>query len=201
MKKYIKIMTVAIAVSFLVPLSVVHSQIAGLDIKLGVKGGFNYSLFGGKDNDQTKGKTGYNVGVFALYELMPMIAVQPELLYTLKGARTTTPGQNFEYYYQYFEMPVLMRVGMDIEEQKFYFIGGPSFSYAKKAYTRDREGSATVLTKPKKSDYGIIAGLGTGTADSKITVEGRIYFGVPDVVKKTKVNNITYSIGMGYLIY
>ncbi|MFI5218873.1 MAG: porin family protein [Bacteroidia bacterium] len=83
-------------------------------VRFGIKGGVNFSSLYTKDVEETKMRTGFNVGLFAKLPLTDYFAVQPELYYTTKGAEITynntfvngTAG----FHLNYIEVP-LMFVG------------------------------------------------------------------------------------------
>ncbi|MEP7170517.1 MAG: porin family protein, partial [Bacteroidota bacterium] len=81
-------------------------------VRFGIKGGVNFSNLYAKDAENSKMRTGFNVGLFAKLPLTNHIAVQPELYYTTKGAEITynnifvdgTAG----FHLNYIELPLLI---------------------------------------------------------------------------------------------
>ncbi len=122
---------------------------------IGVKGGLNFANLRGDltiiedDLDFTldlKNKTGIVVGASFSSSLVPFISLQPEILYSEKGARfeesETIPLDDFGFPGQtaaatidgtfdlkYVEVPVLLRVGLPVPGFSPFVYAGPSFAY------------------------------------------------------------------------
>lgn len=58
------------------------------DSRVGIKGGLNLSLLTVEDVDENKLKGGFHAGFFIRRMLSDNLALQPELIYTIKGVRT-----------------------------------------------------------------------------------------------------------------
>lgn len=86
--------------------------------------------------------TTVNVGVVSEIEFHPNFALQPELVYTTKGAKI---NENFDVNlfdvplpvgvtaiskFNYLEMPVLAKAKFGNESANFYLVAGPTFGYA-----------------------------------------------------------------------
>ncbi len=85
-------------------------------VRLGIKGGFNYSTLFAKDVDNTSAITGYHIGFYGKLPVAGMVSIQPELYFTIKGADVTydnliATGQ-VRYTFNYIELPVLLMVNM-----------------------------------------------------------------------------------------
>lgn len=90
---------------------------AGLKTKLGIKGGFNLTTLYSSDVSTSHMKGGFNAGIFAKLPVARGFSIQPELLYSLKGAKSSY--DNFvqgsgEYRFNlgYIELPVLAVVNL-----------------------------------------------------------------------------------------
>jgi hypothetical protein len=85
-------------------------------VRLGIKGGVNFSTLYAKDVDKTKVLTGFNIGLFAKLPVAGMVAVQPELYYTTKGADVTYnnlfAAGKVRYTFNYIELPLLLMVNV-----------------------------------------------------------------------------------------
>lgn len=105
-----------IAASILL-ICIAHSSTKAQDsnpVRFGLKGGVNFSTLYAKDVDNTKMRTGFNVGLFAKLPLTSYFAVQPELYYTTKGGEITYNNTFVDgtagFHLNYIEVP-LMFVG------------------------------------------------------------------------------------------
>jgi len=89
----------------------------GLKTKLGIKGGLNLTTLYSSDVSTSHMKAGFNAGVFAKLPVTRGFSIQPELLYSLKGAKSTYSNfvqGNGEYRFNlgYIELPVLAVVNL-----------------------------------------------------------------------------------------
>ncbi len=80
--------------------------INGLDVTLGAKAGLNLSTLVG-DTANVSMKPGFHIGGMAELELTEKLSVQPELLYSLQGARFDCAGSNYNYNLSYITLPVI----------------------------------------------------------------------------------------------
>ncbi len=107
----------------LVAFAFVAMSVNGQELKFGLKGGLNFSNFGGDDNDNVnKTKIGFHVGGFAQYGLTENLALQPELLLSFEGSKADnddkTPFSN-----TYLNIPVMLNYKLGAV-QGLYFEGG-----------------------------------------------------------------------------
>jgi hypothetical protein len=89
----------------------------GLKPKLGIKGGVNFTTLYSTDVSTSHMKTGFNAGLFAKLPVTRGFSIQPELLYSLKGAKSEYNNfvqGNGEYRFNlgYIELPVLAVVNL-----------------------------------------------------------------------------------------
>jgi len=79
--------------------------------RFGLKGGFNATTLNIENGSDRKERYGFHVGVFTQIPVAPTVAIQPELLYTTKGASAAynalgASGRN-TFGLNYVELPVL----------------------------------------------------------------------------------------------
>jgi len=120
--KQVKI--ILIAILLLMFSTAVFAQ--GITAK-GVKGGLNIATLTGDDIDDADSKMGFAFGVFITYEINEMLSLQPEVLFTMKGAKFkdeyTEVEDDYEYYEKYegswnldyLEIPVLVKINIPME--------------------------------------------------------------------------------------
>jgi len=146
-------------------------------LKLGLKGGFNGSTFSGSDSKGTQYKAGFAAGGLINYAFSDMISVQPEFLYSQKGASqdgapytvngiTKTDGTR-KTTLGYLDVPILLKVSAGEEGKGLFFEAGPqgSFVISQRAFTENGSGSqegASVTSTDglNKVVLGYVAGLG-----------------------------------------
>jgi hypothetical protein len=84
-------------------------------MQLGLKAGLNIATISGTDADNLfetslDSRTGFNGGIFFMYQFNNLFAIQPEANYTMKGAATNLMGVDITLKLDYVEIPVLFKV-------------------------------------------------------------------------------------------
>ncbi len=99
-------------------------------LQAGIKGGVNFSDLYTPEADRSKMITGFNIGVFSKAAINGMLAFQPELYFTTKGAEITYNNDfvngTARYRLDYLEMPLLLVVNVT---DNFNIHFGPYASY------------------------------------------------------------------------
>ena len=110
--KNLKIKIIAI----LLLLTMVGTSIfAQSNSRFGIKGGVNVSNLYTKEVDSKNTIVGANVGLFLKLALNDNISIQPELLYSMKGAELTYSGfvtGTSKFALDYIELPVMLVVNV-----------------------------------------------------------------------------------------
>ncbi|MDI6850020.1 MAG: porin family protein [Candidatus Saccharicenans sp.] len=140
-----------------------------------------------------KAKRGWTGGVFASFEFLPGISIQPEVLYIQKGARLVDPEYDFEarFNFDYFELPVLLKIDLPIEGLAAVpsVLFGPFFGFNQKAsivmvdpFSRETE---DIKTDVQKTEYGITFGLFISQkwGPGHFSVDARYDLGLTNILK------------------
>lgn len=139
------------------------------DSEFGIKGGLNFSNFYSDEVDDQNLRIGYNAGLFFKAALTEHFAIQPEVLYTTKGATTKydnffTGEAEFTQKFNYLEVPVLAVLNLT---DNFNIHGGPYVAYMIKAELEnnadnDDFDAVESLNEAdfERLDYGIAVGVG-----------------------------------------
>ena len=85
------------------------------NMQIGPKVGLNIANVGGDDSDELfpsspDSRTGFNGGLFFMYQFNNLFAIQPEAYYTMKGATSDFMGVDLTLKLDYIEIPVLFKV-------------------------------------------------------------------------------------------
>ncbi len=139
----------------------------------GIKGGALFATVPdfselGSELDRRTGITG---GAFLTVSLLPGLAIQPEAIFTQKGATASLPGGDFTLKLDYLDVPVLARLSFGAAGFKVYAFAGPSFNVRIKAETEFDGDTTDISDDVEKSDVSFVAGIGVEV--SKLLVEGR----------------------------
>ncbi len=211
----------------------VTTGVAAQDVSFGIRGGLNLTNFIGDDAEFTDNgdtvspdsKLGINLAGYANIPLTGQFSVQPELIYSQKGAKYTDSDTIFDVDYEslvkwnltYLEIPVLVKINFDQGEDMIpYLYAGPSVSLNLVAETENEvettfqgETQTTTETRDIKDDtadmdFGLVIGggveLATGvTADIRYTM-GLVSVDDPDddTEDPADVYNSAISIMVGY---
>lgn len=187
-------LTLFISASF----GMLHAQDNNVNTEFGVKGGFNMSnLYGsGDDVDDNNILYGFNAGVYATLPISDFVAIQPELLFTTKGAKLEYGDPlsgNAKFKLNYIELPLLVRVNIT---KNFNIHAGGYASYLVSSKIKG-EGDVEFdegidRDDLNKFDAGIAAGIGVDFAP--VSVGLRYNYGLTTVGKERTVLGTTYTV-------
>ena len=176
-------------------------------LTMGVRGGVNFST----TNTTGEGEMSPDwllravAGGFVTWRALSWLDVQPEGLYSMKGAKVGESGISAKLLLDYIEVPVLARFSRGSSGgRSWYVAGGPSLGYLLRARTRADFGSATeeidVIDDVERFDFGVAAG--GGFEFGRLVIDGRYVHGLSDLDKDksddVKVMNRTVSLTAGW---
>jgi len=158
------------------------------EITLGAKGGLNISnLSVDAPDDPDFGfdsQTDFLVGGFAQFAFGQHFAVQPEVFYSKKGARSRDEDPATTLNLNYVEIPVLLMTRLASRESPLYPIlyAGPSVSFETRCQVTGEEDGVSVSLdcddsllggelQTAKTDFGIVFGGGFEILYSRLTVQ------------------------------
>jgi len=190
--------TLALAVALLVSAGTATAQTS-----FGVKAGLNLANLSISDADDTfdpENRTGLVAGVFVTIPGGGIFAFQPEALVSMQGAKFTDGGDTGTAKIDYFQVPLLARIG----PSKAAIVVGPSFGYRFRAKlsvpglaSEDEDFSEQI----ERMDVGLVAGV---TADvGRLVLDGRYTWGLSNIEKeatadKTKNRVISLTLGLRF---
>ncbi|MGI4737231.1 MAG: porin family protein [Janthinobacterium lividum] len=130
----------------------------GGNVSLGIKAGASLTDFVGADAQDVNGhkygnRFGFHAGVFANIGFSKLLAFQPEILYSQKGAKTDDVDQRFRLHYV--DVPLVFHVNTD----GFFLEAGPQVGFLLAAKQEVGNTSADINSY-KTVDFGYVAGLG-----------------------------------------
>lgn len=136
--------------------------------RIGLKTGVNFANLGG--DAETDMRVGYHIGGFVKLQLNDVIAIQPELLYSLQGYKseglsfgsiTIIEEENVNYHY--INVPIMLKI---YPIEGFNLQVGPQFGYLA-ALTFDGE-DVKNDAKVKNTDFSLAFGAGFDLDDVQI---------------------------------
>ena len=180
------------------------------DIGFGVKGGVALSGYAGDDTEDYASKLGFHVGGFATMQLIDMLSLQPEVLFSALGAKGDVSGASGKYKenLSYIEIPVLVKFYPPISlPVALNIFAGPSLGINLSGkYTAS--GDYETLIGDDKGDLEdlgadlktVVFGLsiGAGVDIGKIVVDARYSMGLTSADEDLDIKNSTFSVMAGY---
>lgn len=150
-------------------------------VKFGVKAGVNIAtLTGDAVADDVSMKVGFNAGGLAEIKFTDMIALQPEVLFSMQGARTVDRtndivGNRFEEESSvnlgYINVPVMLKI---YPTKSFFLEGGPQVGFLISAKSKNEDTSNFVD--------------GTSIVESETV----------DIKDNLKTVDVAFNLGLGY---
>jgi opacity protein-like surface antigen len=102
-------------------------------VKYGVKGGFNGSTFSGADSKGSEYKAGFAAGAFLNFGVSDNFSIQPEFLYSQKGASVDNyQGNNnltLKSTLGYLDIPIMFRYNIGEDGKGLFVELGPQGSF------------------------------------------------------------------------
>jgi hypothetical protein len=174
---------------------------AAAQITYGVKGGVNFAnvSFDGEDVPSS-GRTGFLAGAFATMPLYGRVSVQPEAIYTVKGASFDVFDIDSNYIVDYIEVPVLARYPVG---SRIYVAAGPSMAFCIRARSRTSFAGAStevdIKDEVESFDFGVVGAV--GYERGRWGIDGRYTHGLSDTDKNSgdnvKIRNRVFSVSAG----
>lgn len=193
MKKLLVIGTVAL-------IGIVNAQ------TFGVKGGANFSSVKGITGLDQKGKIGFYAGVVMNVPLAAEFNIQPEVLYSNLGAKTTGNIAS-TIHLDYISVPVMIQYNV---LPQLYLEAGPQFSFLLDSrVTSDNaaveEAGNELVKKDNLKGFDFGAGIGAGYYFTpNIGLTARYIAGLTDIAKNrsgddsNRARNNVFQLGLAY---
>ncbi len=173
---------------------------AQMEAHFGIKGGMNASELHSTNNGGNKmdTKIGFHAGVLAhIHAKHSNWGIQPEVMYSLEGAKQTVAGIKTDYNMGYINVPVLVQYMFD---NGFRIEAGPQIGFLMNA--KNTTGSIKTDAKDnyKSTAFSIPVGVGYLTR-SGLGFDARYSFGISDLNKtssSSKLHGNNFQFGLFY---
>jgi hypothetical protein len=192
MKKLLSVLAIGAFVALLVV-----PQTASAGVKFGIKGGANIANVNGdfmEGLEDWKSTIGFCGGIFLELNFGRVLTIQPEVLYTMKGANTGDGKLKFDY----IEIPVLLKLRIPISSVHPFVFAGPAFGFNLKALIEGYK-----IDDMPSSDYSAVFGGGLQLGRS-VHIDVRYTMGlqkleIPDIDTIDLKNGvISATIGLAF---
>lgn len=174
----------------------IYAQDKNIGTEFGIKGGFNFSNLYSKDTNDDTVLYGFNAGAYATLPISDFIAIQPEILYSTKGAKleynsTVTSGE-MKFKLDYIEIPLLIRVNIT---RNFNIHAGGYAAYLVRSKitgkgTLDLNNNVNT-TDLNQFDAGLATGIGIDF--NTVSLGVRYNYGLATVGKERAIAGTTYT--------
>ena len=140
-------------------------QPAAAGVQFGLKAGGNIAKPTRADADDAtatlKSRVGFTGGIFLAINFGSVLTIQPEILYTMKGANYTALDDAYtdKLYADYIEIPLLLKLKLPLPVIQPFIFAGPSVGF-KLSEKLERDGVPLTDALLKNNDYGAIFGAG-----------------------------------------
>ena len=170
---------------FLAGAAIVNAQSS---LRFGPTVGLNFANIGGKDaTGNLSTKTGLFIGGFMTYQFSDMFALEPQVVYSMKGATSAQGGVNSTISLNYIDIPVFLKLYIPLAGNsniKPEIYVGPSFGFNVAASIEQTANGQTNTADVSSQVKGFDMGLGFG---------GGVAFGVGSGLLDFSVR---YSLGL-----
>jgi hypothetical protein len=205
MRRTITILLVVGSVVF--PFSgLIRAEVTGF----GVKAGLSYANIHGRDVYEQRSRIGFGAGAFLTFGLGSSFAVQPEVLFVMKGSKYSN-GSGADAYREtlgldYIEVPVLIKFFLPVAGPfRLHLFAGPSLAFKLRARVEATFGGETeveTLDNVKNTDLGLAAGVGLEhpLGRGRLTLDLRYTAGMGSLSKGTgdDIKNGALGLFAGY---
>lgn len=172
----------------------------------GIRGGLNLAKFHGDDANfeavSPKNRTGFCGGAFVAFRLAESFFIQPEVLYTQKGARYEESGEELTVALDYVEVPLLFKARFGSGGARPSLFAGPSAAFKIRSQL-EFDGEKEEVEEVKGTEFGIVAGAGLDLAagSGAFVIDARYTWGLTTVLDSSEsadVKNGVWSFSIGY---
>lgn len=183
---------------------------AAADIRLGLKAGGNMARPTGLDAQDPlavlRSRVGFQGGLFLAVDLGRTVAIQYEVLYTMKGATYVALDGSYtdKLHADYIEVPLLVKVRIPARGVQPFLFGGPTVGF-KLREKLVSNGAEVPLEEAllKNNDYGAIVGAGLDLGP-RLALDVRYSLGAQKVIavfesgQEPDFRNGVWSVTLGY---
>lgn len=202
----------------LILMALTTSFVRSQSLSKGVKAGVNISTFGGADApSDLKSLTAFSAGVFFNLSLPGPISIQPEVLYSQKGAKSTSSSYTSSINLTYIEIPILLKFNIPLAPAapvKPNVFAGPAAGFLITAKAKidpappaPFPAETDIKDEFTNMDLGVVMGVGLDIdlVAVQLTIDARYFLGLntldknedPTTHTKEDVKNRTASVNIG----
>ena len=171
-------------------------------LNFGIKGGLNLAKISVDPSDSgcCDSRVGAAVGAFVGVPITDMVSFQPEVLFSMKGAKFSDSGESAKLKINIIEIPLLLHANIPTSGMVKPFITvGPGLGLRMSAKFEFDGQSEDIKDEVESTDFSVI--LGGGVQVGRATIEARYDLGLKDLDKdnssKAKTRTLSVLVGFG----
>lgn len=170
------------------------------DVKFGAKAGLNISNVSGEDVENNDARTSFHIGAVAEIEISDKFSIQPELVYSAQGAKSSDGDIDVTLSLDYLNIPVMAKFYV---AEGFSLEAGPQvgFLMSAKAKAEFMGDSAENDIKDdfKSIDFGLNFGAGY-KLENGLNFSARYNIGLSNIAEESdnSVKNGVFQVSVGY---
>ncbi len=183
-------------------------------VRFGIKGGLSIATIvkSNDDNFSSMPLYGFNGGAVIQLPIGHIIAIQPEVLFSQKGYRSTgtvaSAGYDYRRFLNFLDIPLLLRINAS---RSFGIVVGPQYSYLLETHTKFKTGDDTFVQDVNNDNSNIRKNIFGGVIGADINLDRNLFIygrytidfqnNNGDGTSTTpEYKNQVFQIGMGILL-
>ncbi len=183
---------------------------ANAQVRFGLKSGLNISSFYGDDAGNLDSKFGFSGGFFLSIKTQKPLIIQPELNYSMKGAKTFLGSDKITLDYHYIDIPVLFKYVIPLNDTQGInpiIFAGPFIGFNTRAQTivnsngqMESQNNASVVNREYGFQFG--GALGFNIGNNELGIDIRYVLGLTSVDKSINnfdVRNRAFNINIYFI--
>ncbi|MBD0403155.1 porin family protein [Flammeovirga sp. EKP202] len=159
----------------------------------GIKGGINSTKIGG-DASGLKPKVGFQIGGFMKYSISDYVAIQPEVMFSMQGAKSIKG--DISLHYNYVNIPLIAKVYPD--GKGFNIQAGPQLGLLASANVKGGDEKQDVSDQLNGTDFAFALGLGHDF--NRLTIDLRYNIGISSTSDQGSYPNNVLQLGVGIFL-
>jgi hypothetical protein len=175
----------------------VSGTVAAQNVNFGIKGGFNLYNISQDNSPKFDQKAGYHFGILTHIHVTDRFAMQPEIVYSVQGAKYSVGSIETKVNLDYVNVPVLFQYMFD---NGFRLQAGPQVGFLNKAESRTGDVDTSVKGNFESIDFGMALGVGYVNPPTGFGFDIRYNLGLSDInANDAEAYNRGIQAGVFYL--
>jgi len=171
---------------------------ASAQVQFGVKAGANFSTLTGSDVSGAKTLVGFHGGGLVSVPIFSTFTLQPEVLYSMQGAKGTESETDITLHQNYVNVPVLFKYN---HASGFFAATGPQIGFLVSAKAKEGGETTDVKSYYKSTDFSWAVAIGYKLPSINAGIDVRYNFGLTNIADYSgaDVKNSVFQVGLFYL--